>query len=66
MEDHLINAAGNDVTPAFYDYLRPLLGADMIEVARLRGAKVEKAGEVAAAAPAPKPHLTGTTRKVAF
>ena len=44
MEDHLINAAGNDVTPAFHDYLRPLLGADVIEVARLRGAKVEKAG----------------------
>ena len=44
MEDHLINAAGNDVTPAFRDYLRPLLGADMIEVARLRAAKVEKAG----------------------
>ena len=46
MEDHLINAAGNDVTPAFHDYLRPLLGADVIEVARLRGAKVEKAGVV--------------------
>jgi 6-phosphofructokinase len=44
MEDHLINAAGNDVTPAFHDYLHPLLGADVIEVARLRGAKVEKAG----------------------
>ena len=44
MEDHFISAAGNDVTPAFYDYLRPLLGADLIEVARLRGAKVEKAG----------------------
>jgi ATP-dependent phosphofructokinase / diphosphate-dependent phosphofructokinase len=44
MEDHFINAAGNDVTPAFHDYLRPLLGADVIEVARLRGAKVEKAG----------------------
>ena len=43
MEDEFINAAGNDVTPAFFDYLRPLLGADMIEVARLRGAKVEKA-----------------------
>ena len=41
---HLINAAGNDVTPAFHDYLRPLLGADVIEVARLRGAKVAKAG----------------------
>ena len=44
MEDSLINAAGNDVTPAFHDYLRPLLGADVIEVARLRGAKVAKAG----------------------
>jgi 6-phosphofructokinase len=44
MEDNLISVAGNDVTPAFHDYLRPLLGADVIEVARLRGAKVEKAG----------------------
>ena len=43
MEDHFINAAGNDVTPAFSAYLRPLLGADMHEVTRLRGAKVEKA-----------------------
>ena len=43
MEDHSINPAGNDVTPAFHDYLRPLLGADMPEVTRLRGAKVEKA-----------------------
>ena len=44
MEDDFINAAGNAVTPAFYAYLRPLLGADMHEVARLRGAKVDKAG----------------------
>ena len=44
MEDDLINPAGNDVTQAFFDYLRPLLGADMIEVARLRAAKVEKTG----------------------
>ena len=43
MEDHFINPAGNDVTPAFLDYLRPLLGADMPEVTRLRGAKVAKA-----------------------
>jgi hypothetical protein len=43
MEDHFISAAGNDVTPAFHDYLRPLLGSDMHEVARLRGAKVQKA-----------------------
>jgi hypothetical protein len=34
------------VTPAFHDYLRPLLGADVIEVARLRGAKVDKTGIV--------------------
>ena len=46
MEDEFINAAGNDVTAAFRLYLRPLLGADVIEVARLRGAKVEKAGVV--------------------
>ena len=44
MEDDFITAAGNDVTPAFHDYLRPLLGADMPEVERLRAAKVEKAG----------------------
>jgi len=44
MEDGFISANGADVTPAFADYLRPLLGADVIEVARLRGAKVEKAG----------------------
>ncbi len=43
MEDHFINESGNDVTAAFHDYLRPLLGADMPEVARLRAAKVEKA-----------------------
>ncbi len=44
MDDHFINAAGNGVTKAFHDYLRPLLGADMPEVARLRAAKVKKAG----------------------
>ena len=44
MDDHFINAAGNGVTKAFHDYLRPMLGADMPEVARLRAAKVEKAG----------------------
>ena len=43
MEDLFINAEGNGVTPAFVDYLRPLVG-DMPEVARLRGAKVAKAG----------------------
>ena len=43
MEPELINAAGNDVTPAFFDYLRPLLGSDMPFVARLRAPKVAKA-----------------------
>jgi 6-phosphofructokinase 1 len=42
MEDHFIAAAGNDVTDAFRQYLRPLIGADMPEVARLRGVKVAK------------------------
>ena len=37
MEDALIAASGSDVTPAFRDYLRPLLGSGMPEVARLRG-----------------------------
>jgi hypothetical protein len=32
------------VTPSFTGYLRPLVGEDMPEVARLRGAKVERAG----------------------
>ncbi|HLH48829.1 MAG TPA: 6-phosphofructokinase [Roseiarcus sp.] len=45
MEDHFIAPAGNDVTDAFRHYLRPLLGADMPEVARLRGVKVAKIGK---------------------
>jgi len=43
MEDVFINAAANDVTPAFFDYLRPLLGSDLPSVARLRGAVLPKA-----------------------
>ena len=43
MEDLFINADGNDVTPAFHDYLRPLLGSNTPPVARLRGAQVKKA-----------------------
>jgi len=43
MEDHLISEAANDVTPAFVDYLRPLLGSNMPEASRLRGARVPKA-----------------------
>jgi 6-phosphofructokinase 1 len=42
MDDAFINAAGNDVTPAFGDYLRPLLGADVPQAHRLAGVAVEK------------------------
>jgi 6-phosphofructokinase 1 len=38
MPDAFINAAGNDVTPAFIDYLRPLLGGGLADPGRLRGA----------------------------
>ena len=44
MEDEFINAAANDVTDAFYKYLRPLIGVDVPEVAKLRAPKVAKAG----------------------
>jgi 6-phosphofructokinase 1 len=42
MEDHFLNADGNGVTPAFHDYLRPLLGSDLPQVARLRARRVPK------------------------
>lgn len=42
MDDAFIAEAGNDVTPAFMDYLRPLLGSDLPRAARLRGVAVEK------------------------
>jgi 6-phosphofructokinase 1 len=42
MEDALIAPAGNDVTPAFFDYLRPLLGADLPVAGRLRAPAVAK------------------------
>ena len=42
MDDALIAPAGNDVTPAFFDYLRPLLGADMPIAGRLRAPAVAK------------------------
>jgi ATP-dependent phosphofructokinase / diphosphate-dependent phosphofructokinase len=42
MDDAFINAAGNDVTAAFRDYLRPLLGSDLPQAHRLRGAAVQK------------------------
>jgi 6-phosphofructokinase 1 len=43
MEDHLISASANDVTPAFFDYLRPLLGSNLPSVARFREQRVAKA-----------------------
>ena len=42
MEDALIAPAGNDVSPAFFDYLRPLLGAEMPEAGRLRAPAVAR------------------------
>jgi len=36
MPDEFITAAGNDVTPAFIDYLRPLIGGDLPDPAQLR------------------------------
>jgi 6-phosphofructokinase 1 len=42
MEDAFISAAGNDVTAAFRYYLRPLLGADLPQAARLRAPAVAK------------------------
>ena len=36
MPDEFITAAGNDVTPAFIDYLRPLIGGDSPNPAQLR------------------------------
>jgi 6-phosphofructokinase 1 len=42
MEDALIAAAGNDVTPAFRDYLAPLLGDDLPQAHRLRAPAVAR------------------------
>ena len=42
MEDEFINAAGNGVTPAFHQYLKPLLGSGMPQAHRLRPNKVAK------------------------
>ena len=42
MDDAFISARGNDVTDAFHDYLRPLLGTELPVVARLRGAAVPR------------------------
>jgi ATP-dependent phosphofructokinase / diphosphate-dependent phosphofructokinase len=45
MDDAFIAPEANHVTPAFVDYLRPLLGADLPKAERLRGAAVPKAAQ---------------------
>ncbi|MBP7621398.1 MAG: 6-phosphofructokinase [Gemmatimonadales bacterium] len=40
--DEFINAEGNDVTPAFLDYARPLIGDPLPPVARLKLSRVAK------------------------
>jgi 6-phosphofructokinase 1 len=42
MPDEYIAPSGSDVTPAFRDYLRPLLGSDLPLPARLRGGAIAK------------------------
>ena len=43
MEDAFIAKSANDVTPAFVEYLRPLLGSNLPGVSRLREHRVPKA-----------------------
>lgn len=43
MDEHFMAASGSDVTPAFLDYLRPLLGSPLPTVQRLRAAAVPRA-----------------------
>ena len=45
MPSEYINAAGNYVTEAFKGYLRPLLGADFPQAARLRAPRIPKLQE---------------------
>jgi len=42
MADELIDKSGTDVSPAFVDYLTPLLGSDMPEAHRLEASAVAK------------------------
>jgi 6-phosphofructokinase 1 len=42
MKDAFIAPAGSGVTPAFREYLRPLLGSDLPQPARLRGGAIAK------------------------
>ncbi|MEO7246456.1 MAG: 6-phosphofructokinase, partial [Rubrivivax sp.] len=51
MDDDFIAASGTDVTEAFRRYLRPLLGADMPQAQRLRGAAVDRVARPSSATP---------------
>ena len=42
MDAAFINAEGNDVTPAFVDYLRPLLGSNLPQAERIKGRAVAR------------------------
>ena len=42
MADAFIAPSGSDVTPAFQQYLRPLLGSGLPQPARLRGSAIAK------------------------
>jgi ATP-dependent phosphofructokinase / diphosphate-dependent phosphofructokinase len=42
MANAFITPSGSDVTPAFQEYLRPLLGSDLPQPARLRGGAIAK------------------------
>jgi 6-phosphofructokinase 1 len=42
MADELIESSGHDITPAFVDYLKPLLGSEMPEPYRLEADRVAK------------------------
>ncbi len=42
MPDRFIAPSGSDVTPAFQEYLRPLLGSDLPRLGRLRGGAIAK------------------------
>ena len=42
MPSQFINEESNNITPAFKDYLRPLLGKNITEVAYLSSGKIPK------------------------
>jgi len=42
MPDGFVAPRGSDITPAFLEYLRPLLGSDLPQPARLRGGAIAK------------------------